>query len=83
MRPYDTPNFKAAKKQYAGHPCSRCSAPAYTVDHRVPVKGSTSEVYDDPSNFRPMCARCNSALGGHMNKGKRKRRRRWRNTAYG
>jgi 5-methylcytosine-specific restriction endonuclease McrA len=44
----------------SGWRCSRCGAPANTVDHiRQLIHGGTHDL----SNLRPMCKSCNSRLG--------------------
>jgi len=78
-RPYDSPQYQRNRRALIGLPCTRCGIPADTADHIIPIaRGGTHEAI----NLRPMCGRCNSALGGHMNRGKRRRRRRWSNNGY-
>ncbi len=79
--PYDSAEYKRNRKAVIGLPCARCHAdPPSTADHIVPIsQGGTHDL----ANLRPLCSRCNSALGGRLNRGKRRpRRRRWRNAKY-
>ncbi len=79
--PYDSSEYRRNRKAVTGLPCARCHAdPPSTADHIIPVsRGGTHDV----DNLRPLCRRCNSALGGHLNKGKRRLARRRRiNRAY-
>jgi len=79
-RPYQDPQYRRNRRAIIDLPCVRCGTqPAGTADHIIPIaRGGGHEI----ENLRPMCGRCNSALGGHMNRGKRKRRRRWIKRAY-
>ncbi len=78
-RIYDDPAYKRARKQLIGQPCVVCSEPADTVDHIVPVAAGGD---NGLSNLRPMCAFHNSQRGGRLNRGKRRRRRRWVSRGY-
>lgn len=61
QRGYDTKwDVERAAYLKANPKCIRCSAPATTVDHKIPHRGDMKKFWSR-SNWQPLCTTCHSS----------------------